>query len=233
MADPDSKVKPVDSAHSDSHAIGSFWRASEVIGTDVKNAGDEGIGKVEDLVVDVKSGEVLAIVISTGGFLGMGEHLSSVPPSALRYDTDARAFKTKLTKEQLGAAPGHKKGDAPEDHETMVAKLRAFRDSIGGDVSKPDNTAHNEGELSDATTSVLEQGNSERDLGATKSIRTAIIDHDNLSFNAKNVKIITKDGKVTLRGVVNSKDEHERIVEVANDQVGKENVTDQLQVKND
>jgi osmotically-inducible protein OsmY len=49
-----------------------------------------------------------------------------------------------------------------------------------------------------------DQGNSEADVEMTAKIRRAIVEDDNLSILAHNVTIITRDGKVTLRGDVGS-----------------------------
>ncbi len=54
-----------------------------------------------------------------------------------------------------------------------------------------------------------------------------------LSFNAKNVKIITKDKQVTLRGVVDSPEEHKKVVELARKHAGEGNVNDEIEVKKD
>ncbi len=230
-AESNSKPDKIDNAIA-GKGMGASWRASEVIGTTVKNAGDDTIGEVEDLMVDLKSGKILAVVISSGGFLGMADTLSSVPGSMLRYDQDAKAFKTKLTKDQLGKAPQFKKSDWPDyNDETTAAKLTAFRDSIGGDVSQPDNTARNDEEMKkDETVTPQDQGNSESDIRITTDIRKAVMGQD-LSFNAKNIKIITQNGRVALRGVVESQSEHEAILKVAKNHVDAAMISDNLQVK--
>jgi osmotically-inducible protein OsmY len=52
-----------------------------------------------------------------------------------------------------------------------------------------------------------------------------------LSFNAKNIKIITMNGRVTLRGPVNSEREHSAVVAAAKSAAGDTNVDDQIEVK--
>ena len=152
------------------------WRASQVMGLNVKNAAGETIGEVEDLVLDMKSGEVLAVIISSGGFLGIADTLSAVPVKALRYDGTAKAFKTSLTKEQLGKAPQFKNDSWPDYNEaTSTASLRSYRDSIGGDVTAPDNTAQNEKEMKKDAVTPTDQGNSAKDIQITKDIRSAIM----------------------------------------------------------
>lgn len=66
-----------------------------------------------------------------------------------------------------------------------------------------DNTAANARD-NRGTLTPLDQSNREGDLATTQEIRKALIASDSLSSDAKNVKIITEDGTVTLRGVVQS-----------------------------
>jgi hyperosmotically inducible periplasmic protein len=95
----------------------------------------------------------------------------------------------------------------------------------------PDNTAVNERERSGSTKTPLDQGNNQADLDITQAIRRAVVTHDSLSFNAKNVKIITEAGRVTLRGPVNSAQERSSIVSMAKQATGVVSVDDQLEVK--
>lgn len=207
------------------------WRASQVIGLNVKNAGDETIGEVKDLVLDMKSGEILAVVISSGGFLGMADTLSAVPVSVLRYDANTKAFKTKLTKEQLGKAPQFKTGAWPDyDDAANTEALRTYRDSVGGDVTAPDNSAQNEKAKNKDVMIPTDQGNSDKDVQITKDIRASIMATD-LSFNAKNIKIITRDEKVVLKGVVENHAEHAAILKIARNHANSAKITDELEAK--
>jgi osmotically-inducible protein OsmY/sporulation protein YlmC with PRC-barrel domain len=206
----------------------SSWRASQVIGTNVKNNSNETVGEVEDLVVDLKTGEILAVVISSGGFLGIADTLSSVPVSSVSYDANAKAFKTTLTKEQLKDAPQFNKSSWPDYDDTSVRdKMRTYRDAIGGDVNAPDNSARNEEEANEIDPTA--QGTSESDMETTRKIRAEIMKTD-LSFNTKNIKIITKDGNVTLKGVVKNHDEHEAVLKIAKSHADASKVTDKLRM---
>jgi osmotically-inducible protein OsmY len=210
--------------------IAASWRASQVMGLNVKNTADETIGEVEDLVLDMKTGEVLAVIISSGGFLGIADTLSAVPVSALRYDGTAKAFVTKLTKDQLSKAPQFKTDAWPNYSEaTSIEALRSYRDSIGGDVTAPDNSAQNEKEMNKVTPT--DQGNSDKDVQITKDIRSGIMDTD-LSFNAKNIKVITRNEHVSLKGVVESSAEHEAILKIARNHANTAKITDDLKVNN-
>lgn len=80
---------------------------------------------------------------------------------------------------------------------------------------EPDNTARNVRDRNDQTLTPLDQGNSQADVDATAQIRKEIIAATNMSVNAQNVKIITKDGHVTLRGPVDSAAEKDLVVSIA------------------
>ena len=60
------------------------WRASKVAGLSVYNDKNESIGTINDLLMD-KSGNIKAVVLGVGGFLGMGEHLVAVPYDKVKF----------------------------------------------------------------------------------------------------------------------------------------------------
>ncbi|MES2981053.1 MAG: PRC-barrel domain-containing protein [Verrucomicrobiota bacterium] len=206
------------------------WRASKAMGLNVKNAAGETIGEVEDLVLDMKDGKIIAAIISSGGFLGIADTLSAVPVSALRYDESSKSFKTSLSKEQLGKAPQFKKDAWPDYSEaTSIEALRSYRDSIGGEVTQPDNSAQNEKEMRKDAVNPTDQGDSDKDVQITKDIRQAIMDSE-MSFNAKNIKIITQNEHVNLKGVVESDEEHQAILKIARAHANTDKISDNLKV---
>jgi hyperosmotically inducible periplasmic protein len=91
----------------------------------------------------------------------------------------------------------------------------------------PDNTKVNK----TASPTADNAGNSAADRELTQKIRKAVMDDKSLSTYAHNTKIIAKDGKVTLKGPVNSEDEKAAIERIANDTAGAGNVTNQITVK--
>jgi len=68
------------------------------------------------------------------------------------------------------------------------------------------------------------------DQAITRGIRKSIMSDKNLSTYAHNVKIITRNGKVTLRGPVRSDEEKANIESKAAVVAGQENVTSQIKV---
>ena len=100
----------------------------------------------------------------------------------------------------------------------------------GDPAPRPDNTAVNERDRAPSAKTPLDQGENAADRKTTAEIRQRIVNADNMSINARNVKIITSDGRVTLRGPVNSAAEHDAIVQFAREIAGESNVDDQLEV---
>jgi osmotically-inducible protein OsmY len=103
----------------------------------------------------------------------------------------------------------------------------------GTDTSSlsPDDTGKNVRDWEQERPTPIDQGNSDRDLTITQQIRRAVMGDDTLSFAAKNVKIITNKGKVTLRGPVNSASERATIDNFARRIAGERAVDNQLEVK--
>lgn len=93
-----------------------------------------------------------------------------------------------------------------------------------------DNTAINARDRERLAPTPLDQGTSQADIDITASIRMRIVEQP-MSINAHNVKIITRDGKVTLRGPVASEKEKQFIEQVAEKAVGAKNVDSMLEVK--
>lgn len=90
-------------------------RASKIIGTDVRNPAGEKIGDIEDIILDDKGNAQVAIV-STGGFLGIGDSLHAVPWSSLQVATgeDNRGDRIlNMDKDQLRQVPGFSSKEWP------------------------------------------------------------------------------------------------------------------------
>ena len=99
------------------------------------------------------------------------------------------------------------------------------------DKTKPDNTATNERDRSGETQTSGDQSNSSADLKITQAIRQALMKDSELSTTAKNIKIITDNGQVTLRGPVKNAQEKAKIDQLARSAAGGAKIVDQLDVK--
>lgn len=87
--------------------------ASTLIGNDVCNRKEENLGNIKEFMLDVRSGNVRYAVLSSGGFLGMGEKLFAVPWSALTIDTENKRFVLDVEVDRLKNAPGFDKDQWP------------------------------------------------------------------------------------------------------------------------
>ena len=84
----------------------------------------------------------------------------------------------------------------------------------------PDNTAKNERDRSGETQTSGDQSNSSADLKITQAIRQALMKDGELSTTAKNIKVITANGQVTLRGPVKTAQEKAKIDQIAKSAAG-------------
>lgn len=94
-------------------------------------------------------------------------------------------------------------------------------------ADQPDNSKKNAEEQPTAE----DQGSSPQDREITRNIRRELMNNNSLSTNAKNIKVITSNGKVTLRGPVGTQEERQTIAAIAEQAAGKGNVTNQLESK--
>jgi len=93
-----------------------------------------------------------------------------------------------------------------------------------------DNSRTNVRDRGDQTLTPTDQGSSESDRTITQEIRKAVVANHDFSTDAKNVKIITVDGVVTLRGPVKNTNERTSIGSIAQQTAGVKRVDNQLEV---
>jgi len=92
--------------------VAHVFRTGDIIGLPVKNKAHETVGKIDDLVIDMKSGEVLYAALSVGGVAGIGSKLFAVPWGSMSFmfgepnKASSRHFMFDVTKDQLDKAPG-------------------------------------------------------------------------------------------------------------------------------
>jgi sporulation protein YlmC with PRC-barrel domain len=100
--------------------------ASTLEGDNVVNRADETLGEVKEIMLDVPSGRIAYVVMSSGGFLGLGDKLFAIPFGALTLDTEGKRFILDVAKEKMKNAPGFDK-----DHWPSMADT-----TWGGDVHR-------------------------------------------------------------------------------------------------
>lgn len=95
--------------------------------------------------------------------------------------------------------------------------------------TSPTNSGVNVRDRDSSEKTPIDQNENQKDINITADIRKQIVATD-MSTNAHNIKIITQDGKVTLRGPVNSEDEKSRVEKIAQDVAGKDQVDSQIEI---
>ena len=111
---------------------------------------------------------------------------------------------------------------------TVDATVKTDRAS----TNEPDNTGKNVRDRNDATLTPGDQGTSPADRDITQKVRKGVVSSTNdYSMVAKNIKIMTVNGKVTLRGPVKTDAEKAGIESIAKTIAGDGNVDNQLEVK--
>jgi sporulation protein YlmC with PRC-barrel domain len=88
--------------------------ASTLEGNRVVNLQGETLGEIREFMLDVPRGRIAYAVMSSGGFLGLGDKLFAVPFSALTLDTDRKCFVLDAPKEKVESAPGFDKDRWPD-----------------------------------------------------------------------------------------------------------------------
>jgi hyperosmotically inducible periplasmic protein len=110
----------------------------------------------------------------------------------------------------------------------LVPNLLMVRPAVAQDQStQPDNSAQNKNQA----TTAEDQPNAQDDRMTTAKVRKAIIADKDLSTYAHNVKIVTRNGTVTLKGPVKSDDEKQKVTTDAASVVSQDKIVDHLTVK--
>jgi sporulation protein YlmC with PRC-barrel domain len=115
--------------------------ARSLIGMSVRNQQDESIGKIDDVVIDDK-GQVKAVIVSVGGFLGIGDKDVALPWAEVRVDADRKRAVVNATKDQLTQAPAFKtveqqKRDEDRARRAAETEEQAARQRSGAPAGGP------------------------------------------------------------------------------------------------
>jgi len=83
--------------------------ASSICSDRVWNDSGEALGAIEELMIDVNTGQIAYAVLSFGGFLGFGDKLFAIPWNALKLDAANQVLKLNVERKVLESAPGFDK----------------------------------------------------------------------------------------------------------------------------
>jgi sporulation protein YlmC with PRC-barrel domain len=90
-ANTDQATTAAPAVASDTSSFKGNWRSSKLVGLNVYNDSNESLGSINDLLAD-KSGNIKAVVIGVGGFLGVGEHLVAVAFDKVKFVDEPIAY---------------------------------------------------------------------------------------------------------------------------------------------
>lgn len=102
--------------------------------------------------------------------------------------------------------------------------------SNGNESPAPDNSAVNIRDRDEVAKTPIDQDEDLASVKTTAEIRKRVLAEDGFSVNARNVKIITGQGKVTLRGPVASKEERDAIERIAKEVAGADKVENLIEI---
>lgn len=101
--------------------------ASSIIGDKVFNKTGEDLGKIMDIMLDLKAGRIEYVIIAFGGFLGMRQKYFAVPFESLTLDTAQQAFVYDQSKKSFENYPGFDR-----DHWPQANFHTQFSNNYGG-----------------------------------------------------------------------------------------------------
>lgn len=107
------------------------WLATNLIGQSVYNAQNEAIGDINDLVTD-SGGKIVAVLIGSGGFLGLGEKDVALRFEDLRLtrdEADSIKIIADVNKETLAAAPDY---ETLSEQKVTVGSTKSDREDVDG-----------------------------------------------------------------------------------------------------
>jgi hypothetical protein len=89
--------------------------AVTLMGKTVRGPEGDQLGEVEDMLVDRNTGDIRALVMGTGGFLGLGRRQVEVPWTKSQYDPNADQVVIALNGEQVAALPAFDPGQLDQN----------------------------------------------------------------------------------------------------------------------
>lgn len=194
--------------------------------TSAANSTNPGAESDTDTVSRVPASPSTTSTTSTAGVVSPGERSGSV------RESEERSGSMRPSEERRAAvAPA-----APE----VVTAVPSVRDTITSDEGQEENETGSEASEKAADNSAVnqrhtdltaaDQSNDPSDLEITRQIRKSLTSNDALSTYAQNVKIITREGSVVLKGPVRSLDEKETVEAAARRVAGNTQVSSEITI---
>lgn len=104
-----------------------LYKLHAMLDRPVESQGGEAFGHIEEVVLEAATGAIAYAVVTTRGFLGLGEHMYAVPWQALRLSAEEKALTLAMTAEQLKNAPRFSREEWPDlDDEHWGNTVQAY-----------------------------------------------------------------------------------------------------------
>jgi sporulation protein YlmC with PRC-barrel domain/osmotically-inducible protein OsmY len=211
--------------------MGALTSADKLMGEEAVNTRQEKLGKIDNILVDMNNGRIVEVIVSSGGAMGVGNQLTAVPPQAFQWNSDTRTATLDTTPDTLHTSRQFSYTDwSAASDRNNIADVYSTYHVQPYFATDADNTARNVRDRAGDSMTADNAGNSGWEVQTAASIRKNLVSNQNLSTDAKNVKIIVNNGRVTLRGPVNSENEKQIIGDAAADRVGADKVDNRLEV---
>lgn len=188
---------------------GTSKLATKLVGFPVKNGEGESIGKVDNLTVDLPAGRVVQVVVAAGGYLGTPDELNFVPPESFKFSPERDALVLNVTKDMLSSAPRFKNSNWP-DVSDRYGSAEIYKYYKIDPYFNPGTTPAPTEQAVDT-----KQGTEPLDKALLANVEASIRQADGLSVNARNVKVIARDGRLTFIGPVDSQADRQKLSEIA------------------
>jgi sporulation protein YlmC with PRC-barrel domain len=91
--------------------------ATSIIGDKIENLAGEDLGNIDNLMINLHSGDIEYVVIEFGSFMGIGGKLFAVPFHELQLNADKKAFILNRDKDYLKNTPGFDKTHWPDTND--------------------------------------------------------------------------------------------------------------------
>jgi sporulation protein YlmC with PRC-barrel domain len=207
-------------------------RADKIMGLTAMNPQSEHLGKVETLVVDLPAGRVVEVIVASGGFLGIKDELSAVPPQAFRFDPGKDLLTLDTTRETLKNAPHFKPGDWRNSVNNPVSLAGVYNAySVAPYFSQGSAETAGQNAVPQGTMKPTNAPEAQSDMAISARIQQLILAADGLSADARAVQVTAQSGRVTLRGTASSDKEKKQLGDLAATVVPADHVDNQIEVR--
>jgi len=204
-------------------APGPLSSAARLLGSQVRSKGNEGVGLLKEIMVDMPLGRVVYLVVEPAAGVGPRGVFYVIPPVAVEADTSAGALMLKGDREQFLAGPTFL-----ENFWTDLSSIELARavEKYYGPNPAPA-TTDPKGSSSERTEAATPRRPARPDREITQAILGEIARGAD-GFMRLNIVITTVQGKVTLTGRVKNEKQRKIVLGAAERIVGAENVEDRL-----